>query len=319
MATRQALLEKHDNDYGFNVRDTLDVPLINHANPSSISVVIPYFETGEIFKRSLHFLDNAAAKYPGKIDIIIVDDGSKTRPLVDNLIEIHHAKLVPIILASNVGRTEARNAGLKHAKGDICFFLDSDILVDQDIFLNHAKLQTQALEHNHRAICVSFFEFTDSRNEKINYAELLPTDIASNDFRLECTYGPTWIGCEADKAFIGQRMELVAETNDFRDWKGQYKAWMLPNMILGGAFSVQKSEIDAINGFDPRFQGYGFTETSAVTRMVAERNNVVIPCTVGGALHIEDTEINETRENKDKIFREKHDFYFDVFLQEEGI
>jgi hypothetical protein len=112
-------------------------------------------------------------------------------------------------------------------------------------------------------------------------------------------------------------MNLVDETQNLRSWKGQYKAWMLPNMVLGGAFSVAKEEIDAVSGFDPRFTGYGFTETSAVTRMVAERNNVVIPCLAGGAIHIEDESVNVSRDEKDEIFKKKHDFYFNTFLTEE--
>lgn len=91
---------------------------------------------------------------------------------------------------------------------------------------------------------------------------------------------------------------------------------MLPNMVLGGAFSVNRSEILLIDGFDKRFRGYGFTGTSAVTRMVAERGNFVIPCLQGGALHIDDEDVNVSREEKDRIFKRKHDFYFNIFLME---
>lgn len=313
MMTRRQMLETHNNDYEFDVAETLSKEMSVETYPS-VSVVIPYYETGEIFERSLHFLANAIAKYGGDVEVIVVDDGSQKRPLAKY--ENGQSWLKCIVLASNQGRTAARNKGLAYSSGDIVLFMDSDILVDELIIANHVKLHNAALKNNRKAICVTFFEFTSLNDERI-YSERIPKrNLKLNDFRLECTYGSTWIGCEEDKKYIGQYIKLVEETDDFKLWKGQYKAWMLPNMVLGGTFSVIRSEILAVGGFDARFQGYGFTETSAVTRMVAERSNVVVPCLDGGALHIEDESVNVSREEKDKIFKVKHDFYFNTFLEE---
>ncbi len=87
-------------------------------------------------------------------------------------------------------------------------------------------------------------------------------------------------------------------------------------MALGGAFSVSKKEILSVNCFDLRFKGYGFTETSAVTKLIAEKNNYLIPCLDDGCLHIEDPKVNISKDKKDEIFKEKHNFYFNVFLAE---
>lgn len=313
MITRRRMLEIHNNDYEFDVVEVLSNEMPIEAYPS-VSVVIPYYETGEIFERSLHFLANAIAKYGGDVEVIVVDDGSQKRPLTRY--ESGQKWLKCIVLASNQGRTAARNKGLAYSSGDIVLFMDSDILVDELMIVNHVKLHNAALKHNRKAICVTFFEFTSLNEKRIYKERISKRDLKLNDFRIECTYGSTWIGCEEDKKYIGQHIRLVEGTNDFKSWKGQYKAWMLPNMVLGGAFSVRRSEILAVDGFDTRFTGYGFTETSAVTRMVAERSNVVVPCLDGGALHIEDESVNVSREDKDKIFKIKHDFYFNTFLEE---
>lgn len=306
-------MESHDNNYGFDAIKALDVSLAI-VRPPKISVVIPYYETGEIFRRCLYFLRKSIDKYAGSVETIVVDDGPKNRLLENYVDGGNNLKIVK--LECNLGRTEARNAGLNIARGEIIISLDSDILVDEDLISNHAKLHIEAFSRNKKAICVSFFEFSDESSTKLNMKHLLSNDIHLNDFRIDCVYKNTWIGCEEDKQYVGQHIRLIDETDNFRLWRGQYKAWVLPNMVLGGAFSVVRDEILAVGGFDSRFVGYGFTETSAVTKMIAERQNVVIPCLTGGAMHIEDLSINLSRDEKDKIFREKHDFYFNIFLQE---
>lgn len=319
MATRRSLLEKHNNDYGFDVLDVLSTTHPDDKSPK-VSVVIPYYNTGVIFEHCLYFLSRAIKSYAGEVEIIVIDDGSKLRPLVDhiknNSIAVIH--LQTIISKQNQGRTEARNLGLNKVTGEIVLFLDSDVLVDEILITNHIKLHNAAVRNGQKAICVSFFEFTNMKNIKVMYNALKPDDLKINDFRIECTYGPTWIGCEDDKQYIDQHMRLLDETNDLKSWKGKYKAWVLPNMILGGAFSVIRSEIVSVGSFDKRFKGYGFDETSAITRMIAERSNVVIPCKLGGALHIEDKDINISITDKDRIFKLKHDFYFEKFLMEEA-
>ena len=314
MTNRRELLNEHTNDYGFDVYSVLASTLSAEDAPS-FSIVIPYYETGENFSRCLYFLKQAISKYPGESEVIVVDDGSVHRKLLDYIDD--KKEIRTIVFKDNRGRTEARNAGVAAAKNELILFLDSDVLVDEDLLINHAKLHIEARRHKLKAICIGFFEFADRESAKIAQTRLTAQDIDINDFRIDCIYGASWIGCEDDKQFIGQHMNLVDETQNLRSWKGQYKAWMLPNMVLGGAFSVAKEEIDAVEGFDTRFVGYGFTETSAVTRMVAERNNVVIPCLAGGAVHIEDESINVSRNKKDEIFKKKHDFYFNTFLTEE--
>ncbi len=314
MATRQELLNNHNNDYGFDVQDILFKPIGAEKLPL-VSIVIPYYETGEIFNRCLYFLTQAISRYPGDNEIIVIDDGSVQKTALSYTGDFKNIKT--IVFKNNRGRTEARNAGLLAAKGKVIFFLDSDILVDEDLVINHIKLHLESLRRNLKAICVGFFEFTDTKSKKIVKTRLAKQDIDINDFRIDCMYGATWIGCENDKQYIGQHLQLVNETQNFRSWKGQYKAWVLPNMVLGGVFSVIKEEIYAVGAFDFRFKGYGFTETSAVTGMIAERGNVVVPCLVGGAIHVEDDSVNLSQTAKDEIFKKKHNFYFNTFLKEE--
>ncbi|MEW6599953.1 MAG: glycosyltransferase family 2 protein [Nitrospirota bacterium] len=87
-----------------------------------ISIVIPTYNSsrfmpnllGSIFKQAV---DN--------MEVIIVDDCSK-----DNTVELARQYPVKVIqMEKNGGPARARNRGVKEAKGDIIFFLDSDVLV----------------------------------------------------------------------------------------------------------------------------------------------------------------------------------------------
>lgn len=67
--------------------------------------------------------------YKGKVEIIIVNDGSKDRSqeIVEELIESNNSEIyIKLINKENGGVSSARNTGLKVAKGDVIALLDSD-------------------------------------------------------------------------------------------------------------------------------------------------------------------------------------------------
>jgi hypothetical protein len=84
--------------------------------------------------------------------------------------------------------------------------------------------------------------------------------------------------------------------------------------VLGGFFMVDTDASRKVNGFDEAFEGYGFTETSLPTKLIAGHGHFLVPVIQGGCVHIDDEHINVSRQNKDRIFREKHDFYFNHYL-----
>ena len=152
--------------------------------------------------------------------------------------------------------------------------------------------------------------------DEISCATLLADSIEVNDFRVHCYYGETWIGCEEDKRFVGRQFRILEETNEFRNWPvgGYLGPWMLPNMVLGGCFAIDRALAVSLGGFDRAFTGYGFTETSLATKAVAISNTYVVPVVNGPCIHIEDKELVIPRIEKDRIFWERHRFFFDEYL-----
>jgi hypothetical protein len=136
-----------------------------------------------------------------------------------------------------------------------------------------------------------------------------------NDFRKSCVYQPSWIGCEEDKAFIGNKYMILDTTDNLNNWStfGHLGPWILPNMVLGGLFAVNRKEAVFVNGCSNMFGKYGFEETSLVTKLMARYGSYVIPDSIF-ALHLVDKNSILARDEKDLLFQRTHDIYFNKYL-----
>lgn len=104
-----------------------------------VSIVIPTYNTGEYIQ---YTLESVFKQTYEDFEVIVVDDGS-----TDDTKEVLQVYMERIryIYQENSGRSEARNTGIKAAKGKYVAFLDSDDL------WTPGKLETQIdiLEKNH--------------------------------------------------------------------------------------------------------------------------------------------------------------------------
>jgi glycosyltransferase involved in cell wall biosynthesis len=92
-----------------------------------VSVIIPVFNGGKTIRDCLEALKKQSFK--GKIEIIVVDDGSKdsTREIVSEI------KGVRLLKQEHKGPAVARNHGAKEAKGEIIIFTDADCIADSNM------------------------------------------------------------------------------------------------------------------------------------------------------------------------------------------
>ena len=103
-----------------------------------LSVIIPMFNSENTIKTCIYSVLNQT--YKGKIEIIVINDGSKdnSQVIVEEIIKKNNSEIeIQLINKENGGVSTARNAGFKLAKGDWIALLDSD-----DEWL-HNKLETQ--------------------------------------------------------------------------------------------------------------------------------------------------------------------------------
>lgn len=94
-----------------------------------ISIVVPVYNIDKYLNRCL---DSLVRQTYQNIEIILINDGS-----TDNSPDIcrkyeHQDKRVKVVSQKNQGLSDARNHGIKLAKGDFVFFVDGDDWLDYD-------------------------------------------------------------------------------------------------------------------------------------------------------------------------------------------
>lgn len=110
-----------------------------------ISVIIPIYNSETTIMSCVNSVLNQT--YKGKVEIIVVNDGSKdnSQAIVEEIIENSASGIsIHLINKVNGGVSTARNAGIKFAKGDWIALLDSD----DEWLPNKLERQIQVLNEN---------------------------------------------------------------------------------------------------------------------------------------------------------------------------
>jgi len=190
----------------------------------------------------------------------------------------------------------------------VTVFVDSDVLVPSD----HVSNILSAMQSSEQAIAAGLFSTVRTREERALQVALQSADIA-HDWRAECVYQASWIGCSADLEFVGRRFRLLAETDGWRRWSGMVGPWCLANMVLGGCFAVPTELATRLGGFEESFDRYGFTETTLIAKLIAA-GCMVVPVLGSAAVHVEAQPAHMTQLERNRHFRDAHRRFFVEYL-----
>lgn len=96
-----------------------------------ISIIVPVYNTGDYL---IKCLDSVLKQTYRNIEVIIVDDGSTdcSREICDNF--ANNDKRCIVVHKENEGVSKARNTALKIAKGEYIGFVDSDDIIELDMY-----------------------------------------------------------------------------------------------------------------------------------------------------------------------------------------
>jgi cellulose synthase/poly-beta-1,6-N-acetylglucosamine synthase-like glycosyltransferase len=100
----------------------------------TISFLIPAYNEEQIIEKCIESIDRAAAKYNGKTEIVIVNDGSTDnteKVVLSSLKKLRNAS-GKIFSISNLGKGFALDYGLKKTSGEIVFRMDADSIIHMD-------------------------------------------------------------------------------------------------------------------------------------------------------------------------------------------
>lgn len=123
------------------------------------SIIIPVYNVEKYIGKCLNSVFNQTEK---DFEVIVVDDGSK-----DKSMEIVKKYDVQIIKTKHVSVSEARNLGVKKAKGEYLIFLDSDDFWDKDLLKEISK----SIKTNNPDLVRFQVRTITEDNESIDYNE----------------------------------------------------------------------------------------------------------------------------------------------------
>ncbi len=150
-----------------------------------VSVVIASYNAGPFLERSLQSL-RASTVLP--LEVIVVDDCSTD----NSSVRAREMGATVLRTAVNGGPARARNLGAQFARGDILFFIDSDVCVHPDT----VSLVQDALEADASldAVIGAYDDTPDSREFFSQYRNLMHCFVHRTGSREAFTF---WSGCGA--------------------------------------------------------------------------------------------------------------------------
>ncbi len=179
------------------------------SGPVDLSVVAPLYNESQNVAPLVEWILGALAEYPGRFEIILVDDGSRDDTWEQVAAEsAREPRVKGIALARNVGQTAAMMAGFDHAQGGVVVSLDGDLQNDpRDI-----PALINKLEEGYDLVC----GWREKRQDKFLLRKV-PSWVANRIIRRLTGVQITDNGCslKAYRRDLLDRISLYAEQHRF--------------------------------------------------------------------------------------------------------
>lgn len=147
-----------------------------------VSVIVPIYNVEFYLNKCVDSILNQSYK---NIEVVLVDDESPDScgkmcddyAALDGRIKVVHKK--------NGGLSDARNAGMKVATGDLITFVDSDDYISEDF----VKSLFEAMSENNSDIAIANMKRTSRRNDKNTVTDWKASSFKSEDALIRMLYG----------------------------------------------------------------------------------------------------------------------------------
>jgi len=175
-----------------------------------VSIVMPAYNSERFIKDSIQsVIDQDYTNW----ELLIIDDGSKdnTKNIVKEYLNLE-SRIRLIALDENRGVANARNVGIKEARGRYIAFLDSDDMW----YPNKLSRQLQFMQENDFAFTFTSYEIIDEHGERVNKVIRAPHHV---DYR-ELLKGNI-IGCLTvviDRDTVGSFLMPNTKHEDYATW-----------------------------------------------------------------------------------------------------
>ena len=210
------------------------------------SVIVCFYNRLDLLPVCLDSLRSASSEFS---EVVIADDGSSD-DVVASVQELIKKYDFPIIHAwhprQGPRRSATRNNGIRHATGDYLIFIDADFALLPGAIRSHVEAARPGYFAAGRC------KYTTEAQCRRILAE------GASDSLLETIYA----GLSEEP--------IEKEHRRFTRYSLLYKLFLAParKVIFGGHFSAFRQDIEAINGYDENFIGWGGEDVDFAIRMV---------------------------------------------------
>ena len=134
-------------------------------NEELISIIMPVYNTEKYIEKSIESVLNQTYK---KIELIIIDDGSrdKSPEICDSYAKLDER--IRVFHIQNNGVSNARNLGVKNARGKYIMFIDSDDTMKNNMV---EKMYELSISNNVDLVKANYMK--DDKNELLNHSEII--------------------------------------------------------------------------------------------------------------------------------------------------
>ena len=319
ISTLKGIINKTSNDYSGIEREFFKLARTNlnieknfpikKFKQSTLTIVIPYFNSPKSIKYTLASLKTQKAVDFSKIEVIIIDDGSSKRKLL-KLDSSFPFFLRTIRLAKNTGRVRVRNIGILLAQSDILMFLDADTLLHNMVLYNH--LFVHSLLPNKNILLVGFREWVSRKDKKLKNIKrktVYTGDIdLKSDFRIKVTYEKKHLPYIRDPSLLGKTVYVVRDTNYYKNlgFGKKYYNYSLYEQVHGFLYSLPTRLALKAGPVGETKKGWGSDDVMQAARFMGAGAKV-IPLLNSRAFHLYDMDgdLNEKKRIKERLINKR--------------
>jgi cellulose synthase/poly-beta-1,6-N-acetylglucosamine synthase-like glycosyltransferase len=169
---------------------------LNVTKPLSLSFLIPAYNEEKLVVRCVESIDRAAANYAGKVEIILVNDGStdRTEKVVSRAFQSLKYADGNLLTIPNSGKGFALAYGLQKTSGEVIFRTDADSIIDENAL---TPIMKHFADPQVGAVCGWVFPLPEAKGiwanaQRLMYAKAAYTKMAQAEFdSLLVMPGPT--------------------------------------------------------------------------------------------------------------------------------
>ncbi len=213
------------------------------AQPT-LSVILSTYNKPLELRFALEALIAAERESDSQVEVLVADDGSteSTKEVIDEVKRDAPIKVEHVYQADEGFRlARIRNQSILKSTGDILIFIDGDSLAHPQALLAHAKR------------CRPGFASAGAR--------CFLTEEES-DAVLDGTKDPIQLGQLASNREAWRRRRRYFEGLFHR-----YIGWKIRPKLIGGNCAIHRRDLERINGFDQRFEGWGLEDDDLSRRL----------------------------------------------------